>query len=184
MKVTVAITGASGAIYANRLIEKLCQSQQVDFVYVVFSVNGLKIFMEELGLDNVTFPNKCKVFKYDDFSVPIASGSNVADAMVICPCSGATMAKVAAGIDDNLIIRAAGVALKERKKLVIVLRETPYSLVHIRNMETLTLAGSIILPASPSFYSLPKTLFQLVDTVVDRILSHIGIDNDGYRWGD
>lgn len=184
MKITVAITGASGAIYAKQLLFKLSDAPEIETINVVFSSVGKKIYLDELNLTQIDLPKKCNVYSNNNFEVSIASGSNPADAMVICPCSCTTMAKIAAGIGDNLITRAASVMLKERRKLVIVLRETPLSLIVIKNMETLTLAGATILPACPSFYSKPSSVAEVVDTVVFRILSHLNINHQGFKWGE
>jgi len=183
MKIAVAITGASGAVYARNLIQKLAESQQVDKIGVVFSDNGLQIYNSE----NCRQPEQNdKITLYDNsaFSTPFASGSSTYSAMVICPCSCGTLGRIANGISDNLITRAADVMLKERRKLILVVRETPLSLIHIQNMEKITLAGGIVCPAAPSFYSNPKSIDQLVDTVVFRILSLLNIQNDGYKWGE
>lgn len=182
MKIVVAVTGASGAIYAQRLFEKLhmlCGAQ--DTVSVVFSETAKEVWQCEIG----TAPQLYNFNEYSDkdFFSPIASGSAQYDAMVVCPCSMGTLGRIAHGTADTLITRAADVMLKERRKLVLVARETPYSLIHIKNMELLTLAGAIICPASPSFYSKPETIETLCDTVVDRIIDLLGISNDAFRWG-
>jgi len=186
MKITVAITGASGTLYAIRLLERLGKIPQVDKIAVVASRNGSEVAQYEIGDQwdkQFRESTKTEFFANDDFFVPIASGSAVYDAMVITPCSMGTVARIASGVSDNLITRAADVTLKERKKLIIVPRESPLSLIHLENMTRLARAGAIILPACPSFYSRPETTEQLVDTVTDRILAQLGIgDKEAYRW--
>ena len=184
-KIVVAITGASGSIYAKRFLEKLKNtSTPIENCSVVFSKNARDIWAYELKepFDENSLP--FKVFEPLDFYAPFASGSAGYDTMVIIPCSMGTLGRIAAGISDDLITRAADVILKERRKLIVVPRETPYNLIHLRNMVTLTEAGAIVMPATPSFYSLPANLDELVDTVVNRVLDLAGIENDGYRWGE
>ena len=184
-KIVVAITGASGSIYAQRFLEKLTTtSTPIDNCSVVFSKNARDIWAHELNehLDENSLP--FKLFEPNDFHAPFASGSAGYDTMVIIPCSMGTLGRIAAGISDDLITRAADVILKERGKLIIVPRETPYNLIHLRNMVTLTEAGAIVLPAAPSFYSQPFTINDLVDTVINRVLDLAGIENDGYKWGE
>ncbi len=182
-KIVIAVTGASGSIYARRLLEKLTQSKdQVEACGVIFSGNALDIWEYELGerpsADSLGF----KVYTKNDFYAPFASGSAGYDTMIVIPCSMGTLGRIASGVSDDLITRAADVMLKERRKLILVPRETPYSLIHLRNMTLLTEAGAIIAPATPSFYSLPKSVEAVVDTVVNRVLDLAGIINDGYRW--
>lgn len=183
MKIAVAITGASGTIYARQLIQKLEKSPEVEQIGVVFSSNGLKIYNSE-NTSPLPHHNKIKIYHDKEFDAPFASGSSTYSAMVICPCSCGTLGRIANGISDSLITRAADVMLKERRKLILTIRETPLSLIHIQNMERITLAGGIICPASPSFYSSPTTIEELTDTVVYRILSLIGVKNDGFKWGE
>lgn len=183
-KIVVAITGASGSIYAKRFLEKLKNtSTPIENCSVVFSKNARDIWAYELKepFDENSLP--FKVFEPLDFYAPFASGSAGYDTMVIIPCSMGTLGRIAAGISDDLITRAADVILKERRKLIVVPRETPYNLIHLRNMVTLTEAGAIVMPATPSFYSLPVTIDELVDTVVNRVLDLAGIENKGYKWG-
>jgi len=161
----------------------LGESDSVDKISVVLSDNAIDIYKQETGGDIVA-SGKVDVFGSRDFMAPFASGSCSYDAMVICPCSMGTLGRVASGVSDSLITRAADVMLKERRRLILVARETPYSLIHIRNMETVTLAGGIICPACPGFYSNPKNIPDLADTVVFRVLSLLGIPNSGYRWGE
>lgn len=183
MHVVLAITGASGSIYAQRLLYHLQKTPEISKISVVMSHNAHEICREENGelpLDG----EKTVCYDENDFNAPFASGSNCGDAMVVCPCSMGTLGRIAGGISDTLILRAADVALKERRKLILVIRETPYSLIHIRNMETVTLSGGIICPATPSFYTKPTNIEELVDTVVGRILDLLGVVNTAKRWGD
>jgi 4-hydroxy-3-polyprenylbenzoate decarboxylase len=182
-KIVVAITGASGAIYANVLLQQLLlYKAQYHQVAVVMSNNAKQVWQCEL--QNEAYNNLPFTF-YDthNFDAPFASGSANFDTMIIVPCSMGTMARIAAGVSDSLITRAADVMLKERKKLIIVTRETPLSLIHINNMQQITLAGGIILPASPSFYSLPKTLDDVAATVTNRVLAIAGFKTNGFEWG-
>ena len=188
MKITVAITGASGTIYALRLLRRLVDSVKVELIYVVVSRNGEAVGRYETGDD---FPERLKVMpkvmllNNDDLFAPIASGSATCGAMVILPCSMGTVGRIASGVSDNLIARAADVMLKERCKLIVVPRETPLSLVHIENLKRITCAGAVVMPASPSFYSLPGTIDELVDTVVERITDQLGLySGNECRWGD
>ncbi len=182
-KIIVAITGASGAIYANLLLDNLMQiKDQWTELGVVISNNAKKIWNTELNNDNYkNYP----VNYYDkyDFNAPFASGSAQYNIMLIVPCSMGTLGRIAAGISDDLITRAADVILKERKKLILVVRETPYNLIHIRNMETVTLAGGNICPATPSFYSKPSTINEVAETVVNRIIDLAGLQQKSFRWG-
>jgi 4-hydroxy-3-polyprenylbenzoate decarboxylase len=183
-KIVVAITGASGSVYARRLLEKLkLHAAQMDACSVVFSKNAGAIWTYELKetVDKATFP--FPLFEPNDFYAPFASGSSGYDTMIILPCSMGTLGRIASGVSDDLITRAADVMLKERGKLIVVPREMPYNLIHLRNMVTLTEAGAIIAPATPSFYSLPANMEELIDTVVNRVLNLAGIDHEGYRWG-
>jgi len=181
-KVIVAVSGASGSIYALRLLEKLSSLKTPPSeIAVVFSDNAREIWKYETGKQFVV-KTPAKVYKNNDFYVPFASGSSDYDTMIICPASMGVLGRIANGTSDDLISRAADVILKERRKLILVPRETPYNLIHIKNMETLTLAGAIICPATPSFYSKPKTIDDLVMTVVERIISLAGFDADTYRW--
>ena len=183
-KIVVAVTGASGTIYARLLFKKLLEiKNQIEEVAVVFSTNAQEIWKYELNEDfKPVFP--LRLYEKTDFNAPFASGSSTFDTMVISPCSMGTLGRIANGISDDLITRAADVMLKERRKLIVVPRETPFNLIHLRNMTQLTEAGAIICPAVPSFYSKPQTIEQLVDTVVDRIIDLIGLDVVTYRWGN
>lgn len=183
-KIVVAITGASGAIYANLLLKTLNRLQdQIAEVAVVMSDNAKDVWRFEL--DNEDFNNyDYKFYAKNDFMAPFASGSARFDTMVIVPCSMGTLGRIAGGISDDLIIRAADVILKERRKLILVARDTPLNLIHIRNMETVTAAGGIICPAIPSYYSKPKTIEELAMTVVNRVIDLIGLEHESYRWNE
>ena len=182
-KIAVAITGASGSIYARLLLQKLEQlKDQITVLSLVITDNAKQVWETELG-DNNYHSFSAKYFSTKDFTAPFASGSAKYDAMIVVPCSMGTMGRIASGISNDLITRGADVMLKERKKLILVIRDTPYNLVHIRNMETVTLAGGIICPASPSFYSKPQTIEQAAATVVDRVIDLAGFDNSSFRWG-
>lgn len=183
-KLLIAATGASGSIYFRMVLDKLNLARdQWDEVSVVMSDNAREVWKTELGTEGYdAYP--FRYFSKNDFSAPFASGSGRYDTMIIIPCSMGTLARIAGGISNDLITRAADVVLKERRKLICVIRETPYNLLHIRNMETVTLAGGIICPATPSFYSVPTTLEEAVATVADRVLDLAGIDISTYRWGD
>ena len=182
-KIVVAITGASGSIYARLLLDTLQKLQnQIEEVAIVMSDNAKEVWKVEL--DNDSYKNyRYKFYAKTDFMAPFASGSAKFDTMVIVPCSMGTLGRIAAGTSDDLIARAADVILKERRKLILVARDTPLNLIHIRNMATITEAGGIICPAVPSFYSKPKTIDDVAMTVVNRIIDLIGLDNDSYRWG-
>ena len=182
-KVVVAVTGASGSIYARLLLGKiLAMKDQCDELAIVMTENAKQVWEIEMGNDDY---KKLPVKNYSttDFAAPFASGSGKFNTMIIVPCSMGTLGRIAAGVSNDLITRAADVVLKERRKLICVLRDTPYSLIHIRNMETVTLAGGIICPATPSFYSLPKTIDEAAATVVDRVLDLAGFDIKTFRWG-
>ena len=182
-KVVVAITGASGSIYARLLLEKmLAMKDQWDDLAMVMTENARQVWKTETGNhDHKKIPIKRS--STTDFTAPFASGSGKFNTMIIVPCSMGTLGRIARGISNDLITRAADVILKERRKLICVVRDTPYSLIHIRNMETVTLAGGIICPATPSFYSLPKTIDEVAATVVDRVLDLAGFDIKTFRWG-
>lgn len=182
-KIAVSITGASGSIYAQLLLRKMVQLQaQLQEVSVVMSNNARYVWQTELENDSYkNFP--FHFFEKNNFTAPFASGSAQYDALIIIPCSMGTLGRIAGGISNDLITRGADVMLKERKKLILVLRETPYNLIHIRNMEAVTLAGGIICPATPSFYSKPKTIEDAALTVVDRVIDLAGLSNSSYRWG-
>jgi flavin prenyltransferase len=184
LKLIIGVTGASGAIYAKGIFDSLMLlHDQIEEVAVLFSDNAKAVWNYELGnSDYEKLP--FTFYKKDDFYSPVASGSAGYDAMIICPCSMGTLGRIASGVSNDLMTRAADVMLKERRKLILVARETPLSLIHINNMKTVTEAGGIICPAMPSFYSRPQTLEQLAATVTNRALSLAGIEVDSFRWGD
>ncbi|MCG2863328.1 MAG: UbiX family flavin prenyltransferase [Vulcanisaeta sp.] len=181
----VGITGASGVIYGVRFLEAIKRYASDSEVHLVISNAAVRVLRHELGLDREYIARLAdRVYGEDELDAPIASGSFRHDGMVIIPCSMKTLASIAHGIADNLITRAADVALKERRKLILVIRETPLNLVHIRNMELVTLAGAIVMPASPAFYHRPRSIDDLVNFIVGRVLDLLGIENDLYsRWG-
>jgi len=183
LKIVIGITGASGAIYGKLLLEKLTTlGNQLEEVGLIFSKNAAGVWKYELGsFDPASFP--FKAYDPDDFYAPMASGSAKFDAMIICPCTMGTLGRIASGVSSDLMTRAADVMLKERKKLVLVPREAPFSLIHLNNMKLLTEAGAIICAASPSFYSKPASIEELAMTVVDRVLLLTGLDIDSYTWG-
>jgi 4-hydroxy-3-polyprenylbenzoate decarboxylase len=182
-KIVIAVTGASGSIYADLLLKKLQQiNDQLAELSLVMTTNAREVWKIELENEDFNGYN-LKQYTQQDFDAPFASGSGQYDTMIIVPCSMGTLGRIASGISNDLISRAADVILKERRKLICVLRDTPYNLIHIRNMETITLAGGIICPATPSFYSKPKTIEEVAATVVDRVIDLAGLKNDSYRWG-
>ena len=183
-KIIVAITGASGSIYAKVLLDKLSKiPQQYKEIAIVLSDNAKEVW--KLELNNEDYKNyPFKIWGKSDFMAPFASGSAKYNMMVICPCSMGTLSRIACGMSNDLITRAADVVLKERRKLICVTRDTPLSLIHINNMKTITEAGGIILPASPSFYSKPKTFEDLAATVANRIIDILGLEQESYRWND
>lgn len=182
-KIVIAITGASGSIYAKNLLQKLLQlKDHWNELGIVMSTNAGEVWTIEL--DDESYKDlPGKLYSLQDFTAPFASGSGQYDTMIIIPCSMGTLGRIASGISNDLITRSADVILKERRKLICVVRETPYSLIHIRNMETVTLAGGIICPATPSFYSKPKTVEEVAGTVVDRVLDLAGFSIKTFRWG-
>jgi len=182
-KIVVGIGGSSGSIYAKVLLDKLASiKDQLAEVGVVMSDNAK--FNWKYELENEDYKNYPFTF-YEkmDFMAPFASGSAKFDTMIVCPCSMGLMARIATGLSNDLITRAADVILKERRKLILLPRDTPYNLIHINNMKTITEAGGIICPASPSFYSKPDTFEALAATVIDRVLDLTGLEVDTYRWG-
>ncbi|MCX6291110.1 MAG: UbiX family flavin prenyltransferase [Bacteroidetes bacterium] len=183
-KIVVGITGASGSLYARLLLDKLGQlHEQIEEVALVMSDNAKAVWKYELG--NTDYEQlKFRVYKRDDFFAPFASGSARFNTMIICPCSMGTLARIASGVSNDLVTRTADVILKERRKLILVLRDTPLSLIHINNMKTVTEAGGIICPASPSFYSKPATIEQLAGTVVDRVIDLSGLEQQSFRWNE
>jgi 4-hydroxy-3-polyprenylbenzoate decarboxylase len=183
-KIVIAITGASGAIYAKLLLEQLQKLQeQIANVGIIMSNNAKQVWEYELGDDsyrNLPF----QFYDKHDFMAPFASGSARYDTMVIIPCSMGTLGRIAAGTSDDLITRSADVVLKERRRLILVARDTPLNLIHLRNMQTVTEAGGIICPAVPSYYSLPKSVEEVAMTVVNRVIDLMGLEQDTYRWSE
>ena len=182
--IIIAVTGASGSIYAKVLFDKLIiLKEQINNVGILMSDNAKTVWKTELG-DSSYKDYPFKFYNKLDFMAPFASGSSNYNSMIICPCSMGTLGRIASGISNDLTTRAADVILKERRKLVIVARETPYNLIHIENMKKITEAGGIICPATPSFYSNPKTFNELALTVVDRVINLIELENNAYKWGE
>lgn len=181
-KIVVAIGGSSGSIYAKLLLDKLSLISDVT-VGVVMSDNAVLNWEIELGtFDRDAYP--FTFYKKDDFMAPFASGSAKYDTMIVCPSSMGLVGRIASGVSTDLLTRAADVMLKERRRLIIVPREAPYSLIHLRNMTALAEAGAIICPATPSFYSNPDTIEAVCATVVDRVLDLAGFDIESYRWSE
>lgn len=180
-KVVVCVTGASGSLYAKRLFHHLKAYPHPLEVGVVLSNNAPDVWRYELGSEpEIPYP----VYRPTDFMAPFASGSARYDTQIIIPCSMGTLGRIASGFSDDLTTRAADVMLKERRRLLLVLRDTPFSLIHIENMRTVTLAGAIVVPAAPSFYSRPADFDALADTVVHRVLDLVGLGTEAYRWGE
>jgi 4-hydroxy-3-polyprenylbenzoate decarboxylase len=172
LKIIVAITGASGALYAQRLLDNL--DPRSHDIHVVITSYGQAVIAQELP-GGLRLPAGAKAHKVKSMNAPFASGSNAFDAMVVIPCSMGTLGRIAHGTSEDLLLRAADVMLKERRKLILVPRETPLNLVHVKNFELLLQAGATILPANPCFYTRPTTIEQVVDTVVARVLDHLGV---------
>jgi 4-hydroxy-3-polyprenylbenzoate decarboxylase len=183
-KIIVAISGASGSIYSKVLLDKLSliKTQWSD-LGIIITDNAKIVWETELGESNYNIYD-AKYYEKNDFMAPFASGSANYNVMVIVPCSMGTIARIASGLSNDLISRAADVILKERRKLICVIRETPYNLIHLKNMETITQAGGIICPASPSFYSKPKTIEEVVATVIDRVIHLAGLEIDSFKWSE
>jgi 4-hydroxy-3-polyprenylbenzoate decarboxylase len=181
MKIVIAATGASGSIYLQRLLEQIdCAAHEI---HLVMSAHAGQVAKQEL--DDFKIPPNVSQHSENELNVPFVSGSARFDAMVIVPCSMATLGRIASGSSDTALLRAADVFLKERRKLILVPRETPWNLIHARNVVTLLEAGAIVLPAIPSFYSRPGSVTDIADTVVWRILDQIGLPNPrAYRWGE
>jgi len=182
-KIVVAVTGASGSIYAKVLMHKLIAlGEHIDELSLLMTNNAQEVWQTEL--DDDSYKNlPVKYYSQQDFNAPFASGSGQYNTMIIIPCSMGTLGRIASGISNDLITRAADVVLKERRKLICVARETPYNLIHLKNMENITLAGGIICPATPSFYSKPKTIEDIAATVVDRVIDLAGLPSSTFRWG-
>lgn len=181
-KIAIAITGASGSLYAKVLLDTLHANNSME-VAVVMSDTAKEVWKYEL--DNESYKNYSFTFYgKNDFRAPFASGSSSYGALIICPCSMGTLGRIASGMSNDLITRAADVMLKERRRLVLVTRDTPLNLIQIKNMETVTLAGGIICPATPSFYSKPKDMEALARTVTDRALHLAGVEVASFKWGE
>ena len=181
MKLVIAATGASGTIYLQRLLDQI--DTRANEVHLVMSAHAKQVAAQEV--EHFAVPQGVVQHAENDLNVPFVSGSARFDAMVIVPCSMATLGRIASGVSDSALLRAADVFLKERRKLIVVPRETPWSLIHARNVVTLLEAGAVVLPAIPSYYSRPQSVDAVVDTVVWRILDQIGLPNPrAYRWKD
>jgi 4-hydroxy-3-polyprenylbenzoate decarboxylase len=172
LRILVAITGASGSLYAQRLLDNLDPAQHQ--IHVVLSRYAPAVIAEELP-DGLRLPAGAVSHNLKSMNAPFASGSNAPDAMVIIPCTMGTLGRIAHGYSDDVLLRAADVVLKERKRLILVPRETPLNLIHVKNFELLIQAGATILPANPSFYNRPESVEQVVDTIVARVLDHLGV---------
>jgi len=183
MKLVVAVTGASGSMYAQRLLDQIAKAKEVEECHVVLSEHAQEVAATELGAKGLRIPKGMKVHGDKTMQVPFASGSAKFEAMAIIPCSMGTLGRIAHGYSDGTIARTADVFLKEKRKLILVPRETPWNLVQARNVVTLLEAGAMMLPAIPSFYGKPKTVEDVVDTVVARVLDHLQLPNDLVkRW--
>jgi flavin prenyltransferase len=179
----VGITGASGTIYGQLLLQRLVKmKEQIGECGIVFSENAKAVWKFETGIIP-GFKPPFKLYDPGDFFAPMASGSSAYESMIICPCTMGTLGRIASGVSNDLMTRAADVMLKERRKLILVPREMPYNLIHLNNMKLLTEAGAVICPASPSFYSKPATIEEVVLTVVDRILILAGLSVGSFQWG-
>jgi 4-hydroxy-3-polyprenylbenzoate decarboxylase len=191
--VTLAVTGASGAILAQEMLRALEADERVGRIYLVASPAALRVLAEESGLSGRTglaekllghAPQKTTQFAHDDIGAAIASGSSPCDAMVVLPCSMGTLAGIAHGLAGNLIERAADVCLKERRRLILCVRETPLNLIHIRNMAAVTEAGATVFPVIPTFYNQPQTTDDMARNYIHRLLQHMGLPQAGsYEWG-
>lgn len=183
-KIIIAITGASGSIYAKLILDKLSKlSDQIEKVGVVMSKNAKDVWLWEL--DNEDYEKYAfDFYEKSNFMAPFASGSAKYDTMIIVPCSMGTLGRIANGFSDDLITRSADVILKERRRLILVARDTPLNLIHINNMKAVTEAGAIVCPAVPSYYSKPKTIEEVASTVVDRVIDLAELNQDSYRWSE
>ena len=181
-RIIVAVTGATGSIYAKVLFDKLIQlNDQIDDVGVIFSPNARDVWrFEQQNTDSEKHP--FRIYAHDNFYTPFSSGSNNYKTMIVCPCTMGTLGRIASGISNDLITRSADVILKERRKLILLARETPLSLIHINNMKTVTEAGAIVFPACPSFYSKPKSFEDMASNIVNRLLDMAGFDVNMFRW--
>ena len=180
MKVIVAVTAASGAIYARLVLEHLLRSAEVERIALIMSEKAAEV----VAFEGEELPQSERITVCDnhDMFSEVASGSARWDAMVVVPASMGTVGRIAAGVSQTLIERAADVMLKERRRLICVVREAPYSLIHLRNMTTLTESGAIILPASPSFYSHPTTIEEAATTIVERVMDLSGVEQAAHRF--
>lgn len=180
MKIIVAVTAASGALYARLCLEQLLRAGEVSEIALIYSAHAREV----ADYEGIAMPENARIRVYDngDLFAPPASGSADYDAMIVVPCSVGTLGRIACGVSQSLIERAADVMLKERRRLVLVVRETPLSLIHLRNMTTLTEAGAVVLPASPGFYAHPASIEQLCLSVVERAVSLLGVSETRYRW--
>lgn len=182
-KIVIAVTGASGSVYAKLLLKKLYELKfSKENCALIFSKNGQAVWDYELPDDKIE-ELPFTIYQPEDFFAPVASGSAGYDTMIICPCTMGTLGRIASGVSNDLITRAADVMLKERKKLILVTREMPLSLIHLKSMKTITEAGGIICPASPSFYSKPGGTEKILETVIDKILQLSGIETNSFQWG-
>ena len=180
MKIVVGITGASGAIYARLVLERLLACPDVEYIYFIYSDTAREV----VAFEGETMPEDARIGVLDnaDLFAPVASGSSRCDAMIVVPCSVGTLGRIACGTAQTLMERAADVMLKERRRLVLVVRESPYSLLHLRNMVAVTEAGGIIVPASPSFYSRPSDIEELCMSVAERALTLAGAGVEHFEW--
>ena len=189
MRINIAITGASGSIYARLLAQRLIKIESIEFIRLIFTTNGMDVTIHEEGDEWIEelkskYSHKLEIISNDNYYCSLASGSGNDDALVLAPCSMGMLSRVANGISDDLISRGADVMLKERRKLILLLREAPFNSIHIQNMATLTSAGAIIIPASPSFYSKPKSIEDLCNTTIDIVIRQLGIKSESsYSWG-
>jgi 4-hydroxy-3-polyprenylbenzoate decarboxylase len=182
VKILIAITGASGSLYAQRLLDNLDAREHE--IHIVLSNYASQVISGELP-GGLQVPAGVQSHNLRSMNAPFASGSNPPDVMVVIPCSMGTLGRIAHGYSEDVLLRAADVVLKERRKLILVPRETPISLVHVKNFELLLLAGATLIPANPSYYTRPTTVEQVVDTVVARVLDHMGVKHGlGERWGE
>ena len=182
VKILVAITGASGSLYAQRLLDNL--DPRAHEIHVVLSNYANQVIREELP-DGLRLPDGVQSHSLKSMNAPFASGSNPPDVMVVIPCSMGTLGRIAHGLSEDVLLRAADVVLKEKRKLILVPRETPLSLIHVKNFELLLLAGATLIPANPSYYTRPTTVEQVIDTVVARVLDHMGLPHKLVaRWSE
>lgn len=181
-KIVIGITGASGSIYAKSILDKLLVLEEYVEVALLISDNAKTVWQYELNEPFTNYP--FKIYDKNDFNAPFASGSSTFEAMIIIPCSMGTMGRIASGISNDLMTRTADVMLKERRKLLLVVRESPYNLIHIKNMETITLSGGVIFPASPGFYFKQKEIYEVVSDFTNKILHHIGLKQNMKFWNE